>query len=311
MRFAPTDQQQDLLDGLGRLLDRYAGPQRARELGGDAPRYDTDLETRFIAAGFADVAGDPGAGQLEAELVTEAAARAGGVAALGAISLVVPGLGLSSVGTPVAIAASPVVGPVRFAADARTLLLLRGDEAIVCDLSGDDTVAVDSRYGYPMARLRQEPVGVSLGPASGSLLAAWWRVAVTAELVGTMDAAFSIALDHVRTRQQFGRSIGSFQAVQHRLAETTVLIEGSRWLVREAAHLGAPSQPAATAACYAISAAQRVFMEVHQLSGAIGFATEHDLHIFSMRLPTLVQEARSISPDAAAITALRWAGPPD
>jgi alkylation response protein AidB-like acyl-CoA dehydrogenase len=174
----------------------------------------------------------------------------------------------------------------------------------VIALGPDDAKRVDSRYGYPMAELRSGLTGSSLGPGSGPTLAAWSRVALALEMVGTMDGALAVALEHIRSRRQFGRSIGSFQAVQHRLAEASVLLEGSRWMAREAAFLGAPEEAAATALAQASVATQRVFADVHQLSGAIGFATEHDLHLFSMRLPNLLLEAGS---PAAATASLRWA----
>lgn len=305
MDFVLSEPQQDLLDGLDRLLARRAGVAQARRLGGDRPSYDAEFERLFVEAGFAETALHGADARLDGALVVEACARAAVVAPIGARVLVAPGVGLDPAelapGGPIALAVAPPgagssSGPVRFASDAVTLLALDGDGASIVDLSGLDVARVDARYGAPMGRLPGVQVSERhpVGPGSGDRLAAWWRVSLVAELVGTMDAAFQLALAHVRTRTQFGRSIGSFQAVQHRFAEASVLLEGSRWLGREAAWLGAPEEEAAMAIAYATSAARRVFLEVHQLTGAIGFATEHDLHIYSMRLPALVQEAASI-----------------
>ena len=111
----------------------------------------------------------------------------------------------------------------------------------------------------------------------------------------------------MKRRRQFGRAIGSFQAVQHRLAECFVWAEGARWLTLEAAWAGAPAEAAATAAAHALAAAGRVFDETHQLSGAMGYTREHDLHVFSMRLPALRLELGGLAAQRRAVAAARWA----
>ncbi len=160
-----------------------------------------------------------------------------------------------------------------------------------------------------MGRVRIEPSrGESLGSGSGGRLRAWWRVALAAEMVGTMAAALDVTLDYVKRRRQFGRAIGSFQAVQHRLAECAVVVEASRWLCYQAAWVGAPSEAAATALAYAGSAGLRVFRETHQLSGAIGFTREHDLHVWSMRLQALRFECGGVAEQRRTIARERWCG---
>ena len=71
---------------------------------------------------------------------------------------------------------------------------------------------------------------------------AWWRIALAVELVGSMRAALDLTVAHVSDRIQFGRPIGSFQAVQHGLAKCAVAIEGARWLAYEAAWSGDPTR---------------------------------------------------------------------
>ena len=121
-----------------------------------------------------------------------------------------------------------------------------------------------------------------------------------------MSAALDTTLEHVKQRRQFGRAIGSFQAVQHRLAECAVLVEGSRWLLYEAAARDAEAEAAATAAAHATAAANRVFAETHQLSGAMGFTREHDLHVFSMRLQILRLEHGGTAGHRRAVARARW-----
>ena len=149
--------------------------------------------------------------------------------------------------------------------------------------------------------------GDALGPGSGMRLANLWRVALAAEAVGAMRAALAITVEYAKRRRQFGRAIGSFQAVQHRLAECFVWAEGARWLALEAAWAGAPAEAAATAAAHALAAAGRVFDETHQLSGAMGYTREHDLHVFSMRLPALRLELGGVAAQRRAVAEARWA----
>ncbi|MFP6660304.1 MAG: acyl-CoA dehydrogenase, partial [Myxococcota bacterium] len=62
----------------------------------------------------------------------------------------------------------------------------------------------------------------------------------------------------------------------------------------------------AVAASFAIEAAERVFADTHQLSGAIGFTHEHDLHVWSMRLQALRLELGGLSAHSREVARLRW-----
>jgi len=128
--------------------------------------------------------------------------------------------------------------------------------------------------------------------------------------VGAMEAALAVTVDYTKRRRQFGRAIGSFQAVQHRLAACRVALEGARWLAREAAFAHAPAGLAAQAAAAALDAAGRVFAETHQLSGAMGFTHAHELHVWSMRLPALRLEFGGVAAQRRAAARARWAGTP-
>jgi hypothetical protein len=115
-------------------------------------------------------------------------------------------------------------------------------------------------------------------------------------------------LRYLTQREQFGRPIGSFQAVQHRLADCAVQIEGARWLAYEAAAQGAPAEGAACAAGFALAVAGRVHRETHQLSGAIGYTTEHDLHVWSLRL-LACGSGRRRRRELRALARERWGAP--
>jgi alkylation response protein AidB-like acyl-CoA dehydrogenase len=309
VRFDLGADQDAILAAVGTLLDRHAGPERMRSLGGHSPAYDAELDDALDQAGFTHAASEPDGGLLDAALITEAVAERLGVVAFGAQALVAVGVAGRTLAGPVALTTATQVGPVRYAADAGVLLVVGADETTVFPLTPGTVERVDSRFGYPMGRLGPMPhdgATTTLGPGSAERLRAWWRVALAVEMVGTMRAALSATVAYVSERRQFGVTIGSFQAVQHRLAELTVLAEGARWLALEAAWLGAPPEAAAAALTHAIVAAKRVGADTHQLTGAIGFTTEFDLHLWTMRLAALVVEARWMGAPEADLVVARW-----
>jgi alkylation response protein AidB-like acyl-CoA dehydrogenase len=112
--------------------------------------------------------------------------------------------------------------------------------------------------------------------------------AAGAELLGLSDRIITLAAEYARERHQFGKPIGSFQAVKHLLAGAVVKLEFARPVVYAAAwslEQGATtaSRAASTAKAYASDAATeaaRVSLQVH---GAIGYTWECDLHLFLKR----------------------------
>ena len=299
-----------MLDAVAALLARHAGPARAAELAAKGA-YDDALDAALAAAGFSEVALGEETGALEAVLITERVAKAAGAVAFAAGGLVAPLAVGRALPGPVALARVDDAGPIRFAPAARSLLVLDGEVARVTTLAPGDVAPLRSNFGYPVGRIA-EPArqrGEALGAGSGERLLAWWRVALAAEALGAMDGALRFTVGYVSEREQFGRPIGSFQAVQHRLAECAVLVEGARWLVYEAAAQGAPAEAAACAAGFALTAAGRVHRETHQLSGAIGYTTEHDLHAWSMRLQALRLELGGAGAQLRALARERWGAP--
>jgi len=134
-----------------------------------------------------------------------------------------------------------------------------------------------------------EPVGEP-GRAAGvvDVVLDAGRVAVAAEHVGGSGHALDAVLDHVSRRTQFGRAIGSFQAVKHRLADLLVEVEGARSASAYASACLAAQAPelpvAASAAAVACTGAYRLATtEYVQLHGGIGFTWEHPAHLYLRR----------------------------
>jgi len=115
-----------------------------------------------------------------------------------------------------------------------------------------------------------------------------------AMLFGLMSRALEITLDYVKARQAFGRPIGAFQALQHRLAEMLLRVESTRSAVYRAAWCidtgdADTALAAAAAKAYAGDAARLVCGESIQMHGGIGFTWEVDLHFYFKRVKTLEQ----------------------
>ncbi len=117
------------------------------------------------------------------------------------------------------------------------------------------------------------------------------RTALAAELLGVADRALTIAVEHAQSREQFGKPIGSFQAVKHRLADVYVAAQRARTLVFHAAMVlddaSATDTERELAAAMAKGAASgaAVFAAraLVRTLGALGITAEHDAHLFLRR----------------------------
>jgi alkylation response protein AidB-like acyl-CoA dehydrogenase len=109
-------------------------------------------------------------------------------------------------------------------------------------------------------------------------------VAKCAEMVGGAQAALDMAVSYAKERVQFGRPIGSFQAIQHYCANMATDVSGSRFITYKAAWKVSEGLPAdldvAIAKAWASEAYGRVTLSAHQIFGAIGFTMDHDIHLY-------------------------------
>jgi len=111
---------------------------------------------------------------------------------------------------------------------------------------------------------------------------------LSAELVGTAQKALDIAVEYAKTRVQFGKPIGSFQAIKHKCVDMMVAVENARsltyyacWTVDEGVPDAASAVPMAKA--YASDMGKNVTSEAIQVHGGIGFTWEHDMHLYHRR----------------------------
>jgi alkylation response protein AidB-like acyl-CoA dehydrogenase len=109
-----------------------------------------------------------------------------------------------------------------------------------------------------------------------------------AESVGVAERAMEMAVAYAKERKQFGRAIGSYQAVSHPCAQMLLEVEGARSAVYWAAWAldydpDVAELAVACAKAYAGDCGRRVTRAALQVHGGIGFTWEHDLHFFLKR----------------------------
>ncbi|MFL5843510.1 MAG: acyl-CoA dehydrogenase family protein [Solirubrobacteraceae bacterium] len=135
-----------------------------------------------------------------------------------------------------------------------------------------------------VAVAREQRVG---SRAVAELLVDRGALAVAAESVGGADRVLEITLEHLRAREQFGRPLGSFQALKHRCADMFLALTAARSAVEHAASV--LHQPVGRAAAVSIAkscaaeAYAHIASEGVQMHGGIGFTWEHDMHLHLKR----------------------------
>jgi alkylation response protein AidB-like acyl-CoA dehydrogenase len=115
----------------------------------------------------------------------------------------------------------------------------------------------------------------------------WGAVGKCAEMVGGAQEVLDMTVEYTKQRAQFGRPIGSFQAVQHHCANMATDVEASRHITNQAASRLAEGLPAqrevAMAKAWVSDAYRRVCALGHQCHGAVGFTKEHRMQLYSRR----------------------------
>ncbi len=166
---------------------------------------------------------------------------------------------------------------------ARGVVLTPGGIADVHELV-DPTPIEDIDPLHPLCRVEAVPASAAVGEGARRARAVAWT-GTAALLTGLAEGALRQAVDYARHREQYGRPIGSFQAVQHLCADMLVDVETSRsitygasWAVEDAP-IGEAERLASAAKAYAGAAAIRTCENGIQVLGGIGVTHEHDAHL--------------------------------
>jgi alkylation response protein AidB-like acyl-CoA dehydrogenase len=311
MNFDFTDDQQAIKRTANELLAARFKSERMRELA-EAEKYDDDAWKEMCELGWAGIFieeehGGQGLGIVELVILMEELGYA--LAPVPFLSNAAAGLALQFAGTDEqkerwlpGIASGEARGTVGMLRDGEARLVPDADSAEVIVLIGFDgsTSVVEAASAEiepfeTMDRTRRfARVRAGGGePLGGDCFAAGDRIAtaLAAETVGVAQKAMEMAVEYARERKQFGRPIGSYQAVSHRCAQMLLEVEGSRSGAYYAAWC-ADAEPDSLAAAasgakaYSSDAGWRVCGSSLQVHGGIGFTWEHDLHFFLKRAKT-------------------------
>lgn len=289
-----TGEQQLLVDAVTTLGSRWHSMPQGHER--DYAYYAADLQAALAEGGFLRAGLD--IAMLEAALVVIEVSRLPVATSVGASALVIAALTGDVPETAVAILSDDWRKGQRLLPVASHALAVRGDRAILLDLADVAVEPVPSIYAYPYGCFAAEPDwAAARDVGDAAVLRQWARVAIACECAGAAQAAVQVTVDHVKERFAFGRAIGSYQAVQHRLAQCHQIARAMRMLALHAAWSGEPLA-ADIAATYAQDHVNKLAFDLHQFNGGMGVTCEYPLHSFTYRLRALQAELGGA--DAAA-----------
>ncbi|MFD9002753.1 acyl-CoA dehydrogenase family protein [Streptomyces sp. NPDC059582] len=306
MRFRLTEDQRVLRTGVRDLLARRFDREALRAAV-SRPDLDRKLWRELGAAGFfalrvPEADGGVGLGLPEAVLAFEEAGRVllpGPLVATHLAAGTVPG---AAAGEAVVTAVDG--GLVEWLAEAD---VVRGDATGAVPLTSVDPLTPLHRV--PARTAPDATAAPALGqPAPGPVPDPVAALLTAAEQLGTATRACELAVEHARTREQFGRPIGAFQAVKHLCAQLLVRAEVARAAVYAAAVTADPVDIAA-ARLLADEAAVRGARDCLQVHGGMGFTWESEVHLHLKRSWVRARRAGGGTEGAELLAADLAAGP--
>jgi len=302
MNYGLTEDQASILAGLDQLIAAHS-PEAPKE-----PRnyyYDAELDRAVAEAGYLQIAREPGFGVLEAALIAERLARLPWVVEAATSAIVAPVLPIPADLQPIALSSGDFSRPARFLPIAKVLVLNRGEDALIVRLDNATIEPVETLMAYPYGRLKSIEGLECQRIAQCDDLRRRWRIALACEAAGSMAAALAQVVEHVKARYAFGRPLGSFQAIQHRLAMAAEVTEAAKWLALRAAWSDIEAD-AAMAAGFAQCQVSQFTYDLHQFCGAMGLTLEFPLHLWTYRLRALVGEVGGASAQSQAAARATW-----
>ncbi len=312
MDLRPTNEQQQLIDAFARLYEDHATPVSVQEA--ESNGHDSSLWRQLIGAGVVEMAlpetcGGYGASLLDLALVAEQHGRfvapaplvevvvaARLLARVGAMAGRIDPADLSAGRRTVTIAVRPARGDqaklVPAGAVADDALILVEDRLMLVPLAGRATPVANLGY-LPLADVvlgGDEPVVAEGIEAVEAFAAAVdeWRVLTASALSGVSARSLELGVSYVKQRKAFGRFVGQFQAVAHRLADRATEVHGTELLTRQAAWAAqaAPARVpelAAMALAFAAETATKTSHDSLHFHGGYGFMLEYPIQMYYRR----------------------------
>ena len=275
MRFELTGEQRDFASALDSLLSASdtAAVARAWAEGDTGPGL--KLWQRLAEQGLAMLATE--ATLVEVVVAFEALGRSAVPGPWVESAAYLPVLlgreldGIGTVGTPLALDAD------------------LADEVYLLDGDSVRTAAVDAPSARPSVDPSRRLFTLTAGdPVAPERAGAAWETAVlatSAQLLGLGEHLLDESVAYVKQRRQFGREIGSYQAIKHALADVRIALDFARPMVHGAALGEVPASAAKVMAGDAAYLASRVALQVH---GAIGYTREYDLSLWLLKTRALL-----------------------
>ena len=289
MRFAFTDDQRAFADGLGDVLSGECPPAVVRAAWDDHTGHADALWNRLGELGLFSLLvpterGGMGGGMVDAVLLFE---RLGAAAAPGPVIEQIVAAGLinddaAADGSSIVTVTDDLAEPVPHAEVADVIVsagvTLRGFSAeSVPSLDGGRRLAVVSSGVTEDNDLETSAVGDRMA------------LAIAAQLIGVASTMIDLAAEYARNRHQFGKPIGTFQAVKHHLADALLAVEFARaptWRAAWSLDNDLPTAPAevSMARVLAATGAELAARRALQVHGAIGYTWECDLQLWMKKV---------------------------
>ena len=269
MDFRFTEDQQDLIDAAKAFFDGENTVERMRAM--TAGEEVADLWSQFAQLGLLGIMAPESAGGLEQPLVV----MAGIAEAAGYAGLSEPYVELAGITVPHA-KEDELKGQIRRAIRSN----LRPYEAASLTDDGEAVSSIDPLRNLVKARGSHDENIESVN-FHGAVLTA-------AQLIGLSQRMVDMSVEYAKDRYQFGKAIGSFQAVKHQLANVYTQIEFTRPIIHLAAIKGGAAVHNAKVA--AIDTAMLAAETAIQVHGGMGYTYEVDLHLFMKRAWALCGE---------------------
>lgn len=340
-----TEDQEAIRDVFADFFSSETGPERARDaepVGFDSRAWDRLVETGAPGMGVGGSSGGGGATLADLTVVVEEAGAH--IAALPLVDHMVATRLLATVGAcdDDVLAGTTIVGlAIRPAQDgtartvptgavARRVVALDGDALVLVE--GDPGAHLENHGCLPLAH--RPLAGATVLAAGPDAVAAYrrtldeWRTLTASTLVGITRTALDLGVGYVKERRQFGRPIGSFQAIQHLLADLPGLLDGARLLTAKAAWAGdrAVAGQAGVAdigdneitdfaalACMALVSAGEAATTATDRSlhvhGGYGFSEEYDIQLYFRRARALTVVLDDPARECRRLADLLLAGP--
>lgn len=303
MNFELSEEQAAFADALQKLIGQHADEAA---IAGNRSFFSAALDSALEQSGFLDALAHEDFGPVVAALLVQEVSSQTAIVEAAASAFLRPALA-SAWPRPFAVIDGRCDRPARFLPLARSVVFIDGSLARICRIDHDETAPLDSFFAYPMGRLKHPEACLARAETIGNIdeVRRLLLVATASEISGALQGAMNSVVEHVKTRRQFGRPLGSFQAIQHRLAMNATTIAAAIWLSRKAAATGDP-QDARIAAGYAQDGAPKILYDLHQFMGAMGLTLEHPLYSWSYRIKLLLSELGGASRHLRDVAAAAW-----